>query len=347
MSAIGDTILTTPVACRLRERFPKAFIAWAVEEKSAQFVKGHPAIDEVVVLPRGWFVSPPKVLALSKRLRGMTFDAAIDCQSITKTALACYASGAPLRVGCKGKYGAELSPWLNNRLVRPRTRHLTDRSLELLAPLGIPHAEGSAVGWRLPRDVAAERRVESWVASRLGSGAVGAGYAVVNPGATWDSKLWDMERFGAVAARLGERRGLRSLVVWGGARERAWADRIAAASGGWATVAEPTSLSELAALLRQARLMLSADTGPLHLAVAVGAPTVGLYGATNPEDCGPYGEPHAAVIKLRHEGGRRERRNANNRAMLQISTDDAWQACETVLCRTASRFPAQPRLMAS
>jgi ADP-heptose:LPS heptosyltransferase len=249
-------------------------------------------------------------------------------------------------VGCKGKYGAELSPWLNNRLVRPRSRHLTDRSLELLSALGIEHHERSAVDWRLPRDVAAEKRVEGWVGAKLGAGGA-AGYAVLNPGATWDSKLWDMQRFGAVAARLGEKHGLRSLAVWAGARERGWAEQIVGASSGWASLAEPTSLHELAALLRQARLMLSADTGPMHLAVAVGAPTVGLHGVTNPEDCGPYGEPHAGVIKQRFEGSRRQRRTASNSAMLQITIDDAVQACETVLCRTSRRFPALPRLMAS
>lgn len=341
MSAIGDTILTTPVACRLRDRFPGAYLAWVVEEKSARFVVGHPALDETIVLPRGWFVSPAAVAALRAKLRPMRFDAAIDCQSVTKSALACWASGAPLRIGCRGRYGAELSPWLNTRLVEPRRPHLTDRSLELLGPLGVapssrPYEE---VRWDLARSPGAERAVAGWAPRNA--------FVVVNPGATWDSKLWEMDRFGRVAAEIGRRRGVRSVVVWAGERERRWAGTIAESSDGWAEVAPATTLPELAALLREARLMLSADTGPMHLAVAVGCPTVGLFGATHPEACGPYGPPHEAVLKRFHAGGRAARRRADNSAMREITIDDAVAACQRVLDRTAHRFPNAPAAMAS
>ncbi len=341
MSAIGDTILTTPVVCRLRDRFPGAYIVWAVEQKSARFIQGHPAIDETIVLPRGWFVSPKSVHALRRRLKPMRFDVAIDCQSITKSALACWLSGAPLRIGCSGQYGCELSPWLNNRLVEPRRPHLTDRTLELLAPLGMEAAAKpyEPVRWDLPRTPGAEQSVAKWAPTEA--------FAVINCGATWDSKLWEMERFGAIAQRLGQRRGLPSIVVWGGQHERAWAETIVATSGGWATLAPPTTLPELAALLRQSRLLLSSDTGPMHLAVAVGTPTVGLFGATHPDACGPYGLPHEAVLKRFHDGGRRDRRNADNSAMREITVDDAWAACQRVLDRTANAFPHAPAAMAS
>ena len=342
MSAIGDTILTTPVACRLRDAFPDAFLAWVVEEKSSRFIEGHPAVDETIVLPRGWFVSPRKVVTLARRLKPLALDVAIDCQSITKSSLACWLSGAPLRIGSGGQYGCELSPWLNNRLVDSPEPHLTDRQLALLAPLGLERQPGRPVRWDLPRVPGAEQAVARWAPI-----AEPEGFAVVNPGATWESKLWVNSRFGEVARRLGQVRGLRSVVVWAGDRERRWAEEIAAASGGWAQVAPPTSLPELAALLRQARLMLSADTGPMHLAVAVGAPTVGLFGATRPEDCGPYGAPHEAVQRRLQEGGRRARRNADNAAMRAITVDDAWAACQRVLDRTAQRFPYAPVAMAS
>lgn len=341
MSAIGDTILTTPVACRLRAAYPDAHLVWAVERKSSRFIAGHPAIDEAVVLDRGWWVTPSAIAATRKQLREHRFDAAVDCQSVTKSALACWLSGAPLRVGLRGQYGAELSPWLNNRLVEPRRPHLTDRSLEMLAPLGLPAAKEpyEAVRWDLPTCPGAEAEVARWAPAD-------EPFAVINPGATWDSKLWEMDRFGLLAERLGRRRGIRSLVVWAGDREHAWARLIARRSGGWATVAPATSLDELAALLRQARLMVSADTGPMHLAVAVGAPTVGLFGSTRPEDCGPYGAPHATVQKRYQAGGRRARRNADNSAMREITVDDAWQACQRVLDRTAARYPNAPTAMA-
>lgn len=344
MSAIGDTILTTPVACRLREALPDAHLSWVVEEKSAKFIDGHPALDETVILPRGWFTSPAGIAEARHQLAPLRPDAAIDCQSNTKSALACWLSGASLRIGLKGKHGAELSPWLNNRLVRPRRPHVTDRSLELLTPLGFSAADEpyEAVSWNLPVCPGAEQSVRAWAPIESNDG-----FAVINPGATWDSKLWEMDRFGELAGRLGERRALPTVVVWGGDRERAWAEEIVAKSGGWATLAPPTSLTELAALLRQARLVVSSDTGPMHLAVAVGAPTVGLHGVTRPEDCGPYGSPHEAVLKRYQSGGRRARRRADNAAMREISVDDACRACERVLDRTAESYPNAPAAMAS
>lgn len=344
MSAIGDTILTTPVACRLRDAFPGAFIAWVVEEKSAHFVEGHPAVDETVVVPRGWMLKASGLASMRRRLRPMAFDATIDCQSNTKSSLACWLSGAPLRIGCRGRYGAELSPWLNNRLVKPARPHITDRQLELLAPLGVAAGAGphERVRWDLPRCPGADASVAKWAPTEAHGG-----FAVINPGATWDSKLWERDRFAAVAQRLGEQAELRTVVVWGGDRERGWAEEIAERSGGWATIAPPTSLQELASLLRQARLMISSDTGPMHLAVAVGTPTVGLFGATNPDDCGPYGPPHEAVLKQLELGGRKARRRADNSAMRQISVDDAWGACQRVLSRTESAYPHAPEAMAS
>lgn len=344
MSAIGDTILTTPVACRLRDAFPHAHITWVVEQKSSRFIEGHPAINETIRLERGWFLTPKSVVSLAQRLKRQRFDVALDCQSVTKSAYACWLSGAPLRIGLKGQYGAELSPWLNNRLVEPRRPHLTDRSLELLVPLGFTAAEEpyETVRWDLPLCPGAEQAVAAWPEVDADQG-----FAVINPGATWDSKLWEMDRFGQLAAQLGESRGLRTLVVWGGDREHTWAKEIATASDGWATVARPTTLQELAALLREARLVVSSDTGPMHLAVAVGTPTVGLFGTTHPDDCGTYGLPHESVQKRHHDGSRRERRQADNSAMREIQVSDAYRACERVLDRTAERYPFAPAAMAS
>ena len=113
------------------------------------------------------------------------------------------------------------------------------------------------------------------------------GFAVINPGAGWPSKLWPPERFAAVARYLGHDRGLASLVVWAGPEEQAWARTIVAGSEGHARLAPPTSLVELAAVLRRARLFISSDTGPLHLAAAVDTPCVGLFGPMPAGATGP------------------------------------------------------------
>ena len=332
MSAIGDTILTTPVACLLRRRFPDAYLAWIVEEKSSCFVRDHPAIDEAIVMPRGWFADPKQVLSLRQTLRKLRFDAALDCQGLTKTALACWLTGAPIRVGFRGEHGRELSPWLNNRLIDPPRPHITDRSLDLLEALQVP-APAEEVEWDLPREEQIRERIDGWFRDPLAEVDANR-FAVINPGASWDSKLWVNSRFADLAIGLRERYGLMSLVVWGGTRERGWAEEIVARSQGAAIMGPPTSLPELAELLRHARIVISPDTGPMHMAVAVGSPTVGLFGVTRPEDCGPYGWPHQAVQRRHQSGGRKQRRRADNDAMREITVEDALRACETVLDRS-------------
>ena len=110
MSAVGDTILTTPVLCALRDRYPGAFIAWAVEEGAAPLLKNHAGLDRLVVLPRRWFLSLSQLLSVRRRLRELEVEVAIDPQSVTKSALASWLSGAAIRIGFGGAHGRELAP---------------------------------------------------------------------------------------------------------------------------------------------------------------------------------------------------------------------------------------------
>ena len=324
MSAIGDTVLTLPVACALRARFPEAFIGWAVEEKSSAMVVGHPCVDQVFTLPRGWFLSLKKCKSLRDELRAHRFTVSIDCQGNTKSSLACWLSGARHRIGCRGQYGTELSTYLNNILVTPERPHLTDRCVELLAPIGLMNPE---IDWQLPGN----EGVEHAAARLLADLPLQGQFAIINPGATWESKLWEMDRFAAVARYLGERRGLKSLVVWGSDRELDFANQIVSAADGHAVLAPRTSLQELVAVLRQGTIFISSDTGPLHMSVAVGTPSIGLYGATRPADCGPYGSPHAGIQVRYESGSRNERRKADNSAMREISVERVCCECDHVL----------------
>jgi ADP-heptose:LPS heptosyltransferase len=329
MSAIGDTVLTLPVACAIRKRYPKAYIAWAVERTASPMVLGHSCVDEVIVLERGWFSSPRQWWKLRSRLRPLKIDVAIDCQSMTKTALAAWLSDAKLRIGCRGQHGRELSPIFNNHRIEPCSPHVTDRSLELLTPLDI---QPGPAEFKAPIDASAAAAVQSYL-HEIG---LGRGFALINPGATWNSKLWVMERFGKVAKYLGQEHALPSLVVWGGEHEHDWALEIVAHSGGYAKLARATSLHELMAICRAARIFIGSDTGPLHMAVATGTPCVGLYGATRPEDCGPYG-PHNIALQVQYQdGGRKERRRADNTAMQLIQAERVCDACDELLARTGN-----------
>jgi lipopolysaccharide heptosyltransferase I len=318
LSAIGDTILTLPVACALRERFPQAHITWVVEEKSAPVVRRHRAIDQCLVLERGWFTSPRRLRQARETLRAVDCQVAIDCQGMTKSGLACWLSGAEHRIGYAGRHARELSRWFSRTRVNPVFHHLTDRSLELLTPLGIHAPE---VRWDLPIDPSAR----AW-ARRYRQTLPAERVAILNPGATWHSKRWLPERFGATARYLRDRFGYTIVAVWGNGLDRAMASDIVATSEGAALLAPETDLQHLAALIETADLFISNDTGPLHLAVAVGTATIGLYGATKPGDSGPYGQ---MAIQMAYESGSaRQRRQASNRAMCAIGVEHVCQAID-------------------
>ena len=327
LSAIGDCIHSLPLLCALRKAYPQAFIAWLVEGRTGDLLEGHPALDRMVRVPRKWLKSPQTVWKLRRELRQMQLDVAIDSQGLTKSAMAAWLSGARRRIGFRGVDGRELSPWLNNELVEPIATHVIDRNLELLQALGIARAKAEfCLSEKAPDAQMAEKCVHELGLSN--------GFAVINPGAGWPSKLWAMDRYAEVARYLGESRGLATLVVWAGDQEKAWAEAIVAGSAGFARIAPATTLSQLAALLRRARLFVGSDTGPLHLAAAVGTRCVGLFGPMPGERNGPYGPGHVALQRAWLTGSSRERRQADNASMLAISAVDACGACDEILARS-------------
>ncbi|OHB77643.1 MAG: hypothetical protein A2W31_14880 [Planctomycetes bacterium RBG_16_64_10] len=326
LSAIGDVIHATPVLCALRARLPHAWLAWVVEGRAGDLIEGHRALDELVRLPRRWLKSPRAVWALRQRLRALDLDIALDVQGLTKSAVAARLSGAPRRIGFGGADGRELSPWLNTELVVPRSTHIVDRNLELLRPLGI---ENPAVAFDLPAPAQDAQQMDEY----LRRADLTDGFAVINPGAGWPSKRWSAPRFGAVARHLGTEHRLPTLVVWAGDEERALAQQVAATAAGHGRLAPATTLTELAALVRRARLLVASDTGPLHLAVAVNTPVVGLFGPMPRERNGPYGPRHIALQQMVLQGGSRARRRATNDAMLAIAVDQVCAACDMILRR--------------
>ena len=137
LSHIGDCVLTLPILNTLRAHFPNAFLAWVVESPSDQLLNDHDALDHLIVLPRGWLKSISRVSQLRRELRSLCFDITVDPQSLTKSSVAAWLSGARRRIGFTRGVGRELAPSLNNELVRPKRTHVVDKSLELLAELGI------------------------------------------------------------------------------------------------------------------------------------------------------------------------------------------------------------------
>jgi len=323
LSALGDCIHTLPVACALRRRFPGAYLAWLTQPATAGLLEGHDCLDEVLTVERGWLRSPTAVWALRRRLRGLELDLTVDPQSLTKSAAAAWLSGARHRLGFQGPQGRELSLWLNNRRVACRGTHVVDRYLELLGPLGI---HGPPVEFRVPRD-----GTTAAVTQHLSDVHSPRGFAVLHPGAHWPSKCWPVERYGQLAQYLAARHALGVVITWGSDLEGKWAGEVQRLAAGHARVAPRLTLRDLAALLQAARLFVGSDTGPLHLAAAVGTRCVGLYGPSRPEVCGPYGPGHVALQTYYQAGSVRQRRRASNHALRAITLERVARACDRAL----------------
>ena len=293
LSALGDVVHTLPLAAALRRAMPDAAIDWVVDERSADLLGLVPVLDRVVVLRTR---SRPAVRALAecrRTLRRRGYDVALDAQGLGKSAIVARMSGAARVVGFTTPFLRERwAGWLYTERADPgRPRHVVERNLGLLSALG---ADASAWAFPLempPSDAPARTR------ARLRLDAGGGRFALLNPNAAWPSKRWPPERFGAVASWLRRARGLPSAVLWGPGDERR-AEAVAAASDGAAAVAPPTGLRDLVALARAAAVMVSGDTGPLHVAAAAGTPVVGLYGPSDPARNGPWSAGDIVVSRF-------------------------------------------------
>lgn len=329
LSAIGDVLHGVPVAVALKRAFPEARIGWAVEGCAADVLAGHPAIDHLFRLPRGWLTSPAAVRGLRRELRWFAADVAIDLQGLLKSGVATWLSGARVRIGHARPASRERAWLAYTHPVRSTSPHVVDRNLDLLAALGIRE---TAPAFTMPEWPVSRLRMQRYVAEL----ALPRPPVLLNPGAGWPSKLWPTDRFAATARALARRDGQLPVVVWGGAKERELADRIAAESCGAAIVAPPTSLQDLGELCRLARLVISGDTGPLHLAAAVGTPCIGLLGAVPAAWNGPYGTGHVCIEPPESLRPAWADRKTDTVAMTAIDVDRVVAAADSLLARSAA-----------
>lgn len=294
-----------PVAVTLRARLPGARLTWIVERRESAVLAGHPALDEVVIVDThrwrrltGAAQTLRELRALREQLRARRFDVAFDLQGLLKSGLLVALTGARLRVGfAPAGIREPLSAlFTNRRLAPPATaRHIVEQYLALLGALDIREP---VVDFQLPADAGAEARMDEFFAS------VGLKprdvVVVLNPGAGRADKRWPVERFCALAGRLADEKAVTVLVAWGPGEEPLARAIVEGVGPPRALLAPPTDVAELVALLRRAGATVSGDSGPLHLAAAVGSPCVGLYrpSATTWNDAGrngPWGTRHRVV----------------------------------------------------
>jgi ADP-heptose:LPS heptosyltransferase len=226
LSAVGDCIHTLPLASAIRARYPRAMIAWCVEPAAAALVKSHPAVNRVVVVKKGWLRSPTQIIQVRRELRALKCDIVLDPQSLTKSAVAGWFSGARRRIGFAPPQGREAAPWLHTDHIVRQSTHVVDAYLELLAPLEI---DRPPVRFGFLPDEVSVQTVENYLHKQHLLG----GFVAMNPGAGWDSKLWPVERYARVARHLGQWSRLKTVVAWAGEREKAMGDANCVA-GRWA-----------------------------------------------------------------------------------------------------------------
>jgi lipopolysaccharide heptosyltransferase I len=292
LGSLGDIIHGIPVAAALRNTYPQAHIDWLVDSRYMEL------LDLVQCLDRRVPIDPRDVGRGGRRadffqtigeLRRAGYDACIDLQGLLKSALLARSVAAKRTVGFQ-------RPHLREPLARlfytdapdiGEATHVIDKGIALLAPLGV---EDRRIHFpiSIPRTPALES-----ILGRCGAD----GYALINPGAAWPNKRWPPERFGAVANAIRRKFGLRSVVLWGPG-EQPLAAAVVDASVGVAEIAPPTTIADMVGIARNAKLMISGDTGPLHIAGAVGTPIVALFGPTQPERNGPWSPLDVTVSRV-------------------------------------------------
>jgi len=329
LGALGDIVHAIPVAAALRRAFPAARIDWLVSAKHREILDLVPVVDRrLAINDRGEAGGGTPMLDAIRELRRADYDVALDLQGLLKSAILARSAGARRVIGFSSRYVRErLARVFYTEAHDPGgVPHIVHQNLALLEPLGL-----TEIAPEFPIDP-----VNSEIARQVRE-RTGGRYAMLNPGATWPNKRWPPSRFGAVAASLGDRHRVMSVVMWGPG-EQSLAEEVVAASAGAATLLPRTSIADLVALARGAALMVSGDTGPTHVAAAVGTPIVGIYGPTRPSRNGPWSPSDVTVSRDRICQCRHLRRCRLERmCVLDIEVDEVLSAVERRLAAEPSR----------
>jgi 3-deoxy-D-manno-octulosonic-acid transferase/heptosyltransferase-1 len=299
LSAIGDVIHTLPSLAALRRCYPQAHISWAVEEAAADLLLDHPMLDRVLVSRRKSWVRDLRegrdraavlreIGGFLRTLRDRPYEIVIDFHGLFKSAVLVLLSRGKRRLGYDSlQEGSGLV--LSEKIPEDMGKHAVDRYLDFARHLGCAISKPE---FPIALQEAHFKRVRELLAAKAVDTT--RGFVAVSPVAYWETKLWDEARFAAVCDRIVNELGM--PVVFTGESPEGPISRIRSLmQAPSASAAGETSLRELAALYRQAAVLLTTDSGPMHLAAAVGTPVVALFGPTSPERTGPYGEGHVVL----------------------------------------------------
>ena len=340
---MGDILRTLPPVRLLRHALPRARLIWAVDAPWRVLLDDHPDLDGVVALPRlQWNADVKRPvrwprLASSVRnwiaeLRQQRADLVLDFHGNLRSGLAGFLSGAPVRVGYAQHQQKEGNRLFTTHRVAPGPRRASrmKRNLALVRSLDVPCESLPTAG--LSFDSELEDRARHIAAKTVGDERP---FAVLSPGASV-SQAYKRPPVALLASgvRAAAERGLPTVVVYGPG-EQADAEQVVRTEPGHAYLAPPTDLRVLAALLRQSRLFVGGDTGPLHLACAVGTPVVGIYGPTDPVVNAPWGVEHRTVFPPGADYSGVKRRDRARGRFEDIPAEAVRDAVVDLLGRTA------------
>jgi heptosyltransferase-1 len=297
LSAIGDVIMASALIPALRSAYPQARLAWLTEESNAELLQDNPHLDKLFVWPRRrwrqlrrerrYLQLWREFRALARELREERFELALDVQGLLKSGAWAFLSGSGTRIGLGSREGSQ---WLMTRTLdrRRETPRIGGEYLKLACALG-----AAPESFRM--DIAPTPQARQRAEELRAAAGIDGPYAVICPFTTRPQKHWFDERWASLASRLTEERGLRTVML-GGPGERDRAKAIAAAAPGLVDWVGETSLLQCAAIIENADLLVGVDTGLTHLGIAMGAPTLALFGSTR-----PYLDAGTEHAKVMHE----------------------------------------------
>ena len=348
MSALGDIIHTLPAVQALYERYPKTKLVWTVDEPYKDLLKDLPMLSGIESFDRskvtrklrtleGFWYAVGTIWAFIKRLRFINFTGSITFQPLIRASILAWLSGARVRLGFRR--WAE-GGWFcqTNRVRVKKNRHAIIQNLELLRPLGV-----DPVPKRVPIAITDVERQAVEVFLRQ-EGINAERLAILSPGSSKAVKQWTIEGYAGLADGLVNDMDFTPLIVWGPGEEPL-ARRIMDAMEEPAVLAPALKLRELAALCEKARLFIAPDSGPLHLAAAMGTPVVGIFGPTDPQITGPFWEPNR-VVRFNADCSRKCYRRRNNpdarcQCLQELNVREVLTACQSLERQIATeRWPA-------
>ena len=341
-SSIGDVVNALPFLSSLRQRYPDRYIAWLVEEEAADLLLGHPLLDRIIVSGRRRWGREVRtsfrgsavlreMTALIAELRQGRYDLVVDLQGLLKSALTVVCTGARYRVGLAGCREGSDRVLTHVVPLPPGPLHAVDRYLEAARFLGGDPLSKAFVFPSRPEDGA---RAEALLAeAEVRPNAL---VVALNPQARWRTKLWEEERFARLGEVLARRHGARILVI-GSSSDLPLARRLVSRMKPAPFVAAGrTDLKVLIALLKRIDLLVTVDSGPMHLAAALGTPLIALFGATDPRLIGPYGGDGVVLrvpLPCSPCSKRRCQIEADRLCMRSISVEDVAEAASALLAK--------------